>query len=37
MREWALLVGGELDVSERRPRGVQVRLRVQSLEQEEAA
>jgi two-component system, NarL family, sensor histidine kinase UhpB len=37
MREWALLVGGELDVSPRRPRGVQVRLRVQALEQDDRA
>jgi two-component system sensor histidine kinase UhpB len=31
MREWALLVGGELDVSSREPSGVQVRLRVRAL------
>jgi len=32
MREWALLVGGEFDVDSRRPRGVQVRLKVRALE-----
>jgi two-component system, NarL family, sensor histidine kinase UhpB len=37
MREWALLVGGELDVSPRRPRGVQVRLRVRALDDQEQA
>ena len=39
MREWALLVGGELDVSSREQGGVQVRLRVQALEpaEEQAA
>jgi len=37
MREWALLVRGELDVSPRRPRGVQVRLRVRALDAEEQA
>ena len=38
MREWALLAGGELHVGNRRPRGVQVRLRVPSeLGKREAA
>ena len=37
MREWALLVGGELDVSARRPSGVQVRLRVRAAEEDRAA
>lgn len=37
MREWALLVGGELDVSSREQGGVQVRLRVQALEPAEEA
>jgi two-component system sensor histidine kinase UhpB len=32
MREWALLVGGELDITSRRTGGVQVRLRVRALE-----
>jgi two-component system sensor histidine kinase UhpB len=32
MREWSLLVGGQLDVSSREAGGVQVRLRVQALE-----
>ena len=35
MREWALLVGGQLDVSSREPGGVQVRLRVRALDREE--
>ncbi len=35
MREWALLVGGELDVSSREPSGVQVRLRVRALDDAE--
>lgn len=35
MREWALLVGGQLDVSSREPGGVQVRLRVRALDDEE--
>jgi two-component system sensor histidine kinase UhpB len=39
MHEWALLVGGELDVSSRASGGVQVRLRVQALQpaEEQAA
>jgi two-component system, NarL family, sensor histidine kinase UhpB len=39
MHEWALLVGGELDVSSRASGGVQVRLRVQAAEpaEEQAA
>jgi two-component system, NarL family, sensor histidine kinase UhpB len=37
MREWALLVGGELDVSPRRSHGVQVRLRVKAVDQAEQA
>jgi len=39
MREWALLVGGELDVSSLDSGGVQVRLRVQAVEaaEEQAA
>lgn len=35
MHEWALLVGGELDVSTRASGGVQVRLRVQALQRAE--
>jgi two-component system sensor histidine kinase UhpB len=39
MREWALLVGGELDISSRASGGVQVRLRVRALQpaEEQAA
>ena len=37
MQEWALLVGGELDVSSRDPSGVQVRLRVRALDSGEEA
>ena len=37
MREWALLAGGELAVGNRVPRGVQVRLKVSSLELRQAA
>jgi two-component system, NarL family, sensor histidine kinase UhpB len=37
MREWALLAGGDLAVSNRRPHGVQVRLRVPSAGLREAA
>ncbi len=35
MQEWALLVGGQLDVSSREPGGVQVRLRVRALDEAE--
>jgi two-component system sensor histidine kinase UhpB len=35
MQEWALLVGGQLDVSSRQPGGVQVRLRVRALDEAE--
>jgi hypothetical protein len=35
MREWALLVGGELDISSRASGGVQVRLRVRALQRAE--
>jgi two-component system sensor histidine kinase UhpB len=35
MREWALLVGGQLDVSSLEPGGVQVRLRVQAIDKQE--
>ncbi|HSC50112.1 MAG TPA: sensor histidine kinase [Gaiellaceae bacterium] len=35
MQEWALLVGGQLDVSSRQPGGVQVRLRVRARDEAE--
>jgi two-component system sensor histidine kinase UhpB len=35
MQEWALLVGGHLDVSSRKPNGVQVRLRVRAADEAE--
>jgi signal transduction histidine kinase len=35
MHEWALLVGGQLDVSSREGGGVQVRLRVRARRQAE--
>jgi len=34
MREWALLVGGQLDVDSLEPGGVQVRLRVRTLDRQ---
>jgi two-component system, NarL family, sensor histidine kinase UhpB len=35
MREWALLVGGQLEVGARQPRGVQVRLKIPTADRGE--